>query len=225
MEDATQTAVRRFGHVGGRTFLIVMTAGAAICGLIGLMYLLIFTAWKFSESFTVEASVVTPLDRLPSVKGSIGESNVTYSTVLIESTEALFGPRLAMAISEGLYFLLFIAGCLAVMLICRRLWKDRPFTRVAHWTLLGLGALAIITSIASPWLIGTADVMALRELGFPTNGTEVANPDTDEWVSAYAVYDITNINHSLLGLGAVLALTSLAFRQGNRLQDDNDGLV
>lgn len=225
MGNATGTAVRRVGRVGGRTFLIATTTAAAVAGLLGVMYLLINTDWKFSRSFAFHPSVASPLDRGPLVKGSIGESSVTYSTVQIESYEQLLGPRVAMAVSEGLYFLLFIAGCIAVILICRRLWKDRPFSRLAHWSLLSLGALAIITSIASPWLSNDADFMAAHQLGFATSGTDVANPDTGEWISAYRGFSVQDVNHSLFGLGAVLALTSLAFRRGDRLQDENDGLV
>lgn len=225
MSDVQQWTAQRVGRFGGRSFLVLATVAASICGLLGLMFMAMVMEWKFSSSFAFPASVATPLERVPLVQGTSGNSAVTYSTVQIESTDALIGPRMASAISEGLYFLLFIAGCIAVILICRRLFKDRPFTRVAHWALLGLGTLAIITSIASPWLAANSHHLAATELGFPTSGFEVANPDTDEWISTDGGFDIQDVNHSLFGLGAVLGLTSLAFRQGRRLQQDNDGLV
>ncbi|GAA4364431.1 hypothetical protein [Paeniglutamicibacter cryotolerans] len=189
------------------------------------MYLLITTDWAFSKPFVIHPTVATLLDMIPRVKGSIGKSHVTYSNIQIESAEALVGSRVATIVSEGLYFLLFIAGCLAVILICRRLWKDRPFSSLVHWALLGLGTVALFTSTTSPWLTNVADAMAAHQLGFPTSGAEVADTEIQEWISANGFFDIQNVNYFLFGLGAVLALTSLAFGRGTRLQRGTEGLV
>lgn len=221
-----ESTTQKLGHIGGRVFLATTTTIAAIAGLLGLMYLAMFTEYRYTRDFAFEASIAVPLDTVPNIHGTIGESTVRYSTVLIESNEALLGARTAAAVSEGLYFLLFIFGCISVILICRRLWKNKPFTVLAQWSLMGLGTLAAVTALLSPWLKDLSSHLAAVALGFPNNGQNVQDySDGSSWITTFAEFSFQDANHALLALGIVLVLLSLIFRRGTAMQDDADGLV
>lgn len=226
MSRDLEAAVQRVGNIGGRTFLALAMGLAAVAGALGLMYLAWFTENHFTSSLYFEATVATPLGTVPNLQGTIGDSSVTYSTVGIESSEPLFGARMAIAVSEALYFLLFIAGCASVVLICRRLWKNRPFTVFAHWSLLVLGVLAGATALLSPWLSEVSRHLAAKALGFPGTATAIPEAAGDtQWIVTSDVFSFQDANHSLLALGVVLILLSLAFRRGTAMQSDSDGLV
>ncbi|MDO5744102.1 MAG: hypothetical protein Q4P23_06500 [Micrococcaceae bacterium] len=223
MCNELETPRQRAGHVGGRAFLLTVAGLAAVAGALGLMYLAWVTENHFTRSFQFEAPVVTPLGLVPDIHGTIGESDIRFSSVSVESDDPLPGARLAIAASEALYFLLFISGCAAVMLICRRLWKNKAFTVLAHWSLLGLGLLAAGTAMLSPWLAALSANLAATTLGVP--GESPLVPGDASWVVTHGGFSFQDANHSLLALGVLLVLLSLAFRSGTRLQADAEGLV
>lgn len=226
MGEELNTQVQKLGHIGGRTFLLTVGSLAAVAGLMAVLYLAWFTEHHFTRPFFIETSLVTPMNVVPDIQGSVGESSVTYGSANIESDEPLAGARMALAVSEGLYFLLFIAGCASVIMICRRLWKNQPFTALAHWMLLGLGMLAGIASLLAPWLVQLSTHLAVVELGFPGSGTEAVGPIDDAfWMVTSAEFSFQDANHPLLALGAVLILLSLVMRRGRRLYTDTEGLV
>lgn len=199
---------------------------AAAAGLLAVLYLVWFTAVHFTQSFFFEASLVTPLNSVPDLRSTKGESFVTYGTANIESYESLAGPRLALAASEALYFLVFISGCVAVILICRRLWKNQPFTALVHWALLVLGALAAAAALLAPWLKDVSTHLAVLELGLP--GTALGLPEDPgdiSWVASSAQFSFQDANHSLLAIAVVLILLSLVMRRGITLHQATDGLV
>ncbi|ASN38303.1 hypothetical protein CGQ24_04265 [Arthrobacter sp. 7749] len=220
------TKVLKLGHIGGRTFLMTAAIIAAIAGLFGVLYLAWFTEEHFTRSFVFEAWMATPMNEVPQLRGSIGESHLTYGSAFVESDEKLFGPRLFLAISEALYFLLFIAGCAAIIMICRRLWKNHPFTALAHWAMLVLGAMAGMTALFAPWLADVSTHLAAAELGIPGTATQIPENAGDvNWLVTSAEFSFQDANHPLLALGVVLILLSLVLRRGQRLHLDADGLV
>ncbi|MFI8412866.1 hypothetical protein ACIGB6_10355 [Paeniglutamicibacter gangotriensis] len=226
MSRNVDSTVQKLGHLGGRTFLLSVAGLAAAAGLLAVLYLVWFTAVHFTQSFFFEASLVTPLSSVPDLRGTTGESFVTYGTANIESYESLWGPRLALAASEALYFLLFIAGCIAVILICRRLWKNQPFTALVHWTLLVLGALAAAAALLAPWLKDVSTHLAVLELGLPSPALGLPeDPGDISWVASSAQFSFQDANHSLLAIGVVLILLSLVMRRGVKLHQATDGLV
>lgn len=226
MSAELNSPVQKLGHIGGRTFLLSVSSLAAVAGLMAVLYLAWFTEHHFTRPFFIETSLVTPMKVVPDISASNGEAMVTYGSANVESDESLFGARMALAISEGLYFLLFISGCASVIMICRRLWKNQPFTLLAHWMLLGLGMLAGIASLLAPWLVQLSKHLAVVELGFPGAGTEIAGPNDDAfWMVTSPDFSFQDANHPLLALGAVLILLSLVMRRGRRLYTDTEGLV
>lgn len=226
MSAAQNSPVQKLGHISGRTFLLTVGSLAAVAGLMGVLYLAWFTEHHFTRPFFIDVSLVTPTNVVPEISASNGEAMVTYGSANVESDESLFGARMALAISEGLYFLLFISGCASIIMICSRLWKNQPFTVLAHWMLLGLGMLAGIASLLSPWLVQISKHMAVVELGFPGTGTEISGAIDDAfWFVSSPEFSFQDANHPLLALGAVLILLSLVMRRGRRLYKDTEGLV
>ncbi|GAA3325047.1 MULTISPECIES: hypothetical protein [Paeniglutamicibacter] len=218
--------LQRLGHIGGRTFLLTVSGVATVAGLLAVFYLAWFTEETFTRSFFFEASLVTPPSDVPDLRGVSGASLATYGTAIVESDEGLLAPRLALAAAQALYFLLFIAGCAAVILICRRLWKNEPFTTMAHWMLLALGTLAGVTALIAPWLETLSTHLAVTELGFPGSGSDTPGASGDGyWLATSAEFSFQDANHSLLALGVVLILLSLVLRRGRSMQLDAAGLV
>lgn len=115
----------------------------------------------FTRSFYFEAPVASPLGLVPDLGGTIGASDVRFSSVSIESEEPL------------------------------------PVPRLAH--------------------------LAANARGFPGSGATY--PEDAQWIVTSAAFCFQDANHSLLALGVLLVLLSLAFRRGARLQADAEGLV
>ncbi len=205
--------------LAARGMLLAVIAVGSIAGLLSL----VVAAMALSGGtgmFQVSVPVATPLETSPTVAGSSSESEVAYDSVAISSWDELRGPRTLAALSTGSYFALFFAACVAVVLLGIRLWRLRPFTTLATASALALGTLAVVVSVAGPWLRMSAVEATVAELGYPI---AAAGPGA-EWVAPPA-FDYQDIDWLLLAFGVLFAVVGVMFAAGRRTQRDTEGLV
>ncbi|WP_435736360.1 hypothetical protein V5D56_16440 [Cellulosimicrobium sp. PMB13] len=221
---STTTAAVRAAH---RPLLTLTTTVAVLAAVVATLLGLWRVAVLFNPAypFTVDAGVATPLDVSPRVAGAAGESWSWYSQVTVESHDPLTDARVLAAVAGALPFVLFVAACAVVVLLCRRLWLGRSFARTATWGLAALAALCATTAVVAPWAQTLSTRRALVALGYPTSGDVGTGPlDEREWV-AMPWFDLGSVSWPLAALALLLVLVAVVARSGERLQRDTDGLV
>lgn len=214
-------------HAARRPLLALTTTVAALSALVATFLGVWRVAVLFNPvyPFTVDVGVATPLDVAPRVSGTAGESWAWYSQVTIESHDPLTDARVLAAVAAALPFVLFVAACAVVVVLCRRLWLGRSFARTATWSLVVLAALCAATAVAAPWAEALSTRRALLALGYPTSGDVGTGPlDEREWVTM-PWFDLGGVTWPLAALALLLVLVAVVTRSGERLQRDTDGLV
>jgi hypothetical protein len=219
----THTAVRASNRLLVRAVMVT----AILAALLGIL----FGAWVIDDTFDTDywftAFVATPLALTPIVEGTIGQSTVQYHEVIIYSSEALVVPRTLIATSHALHFSLFVLACVSVIILSNRLLANRRFTRTARWSMLAIGVLASLTSVAAPMLHDLSGKLAATALGYPVSGggdDSTLPLDEQEWIVPDAV-TLFDTNWALLVLGVLLILAAATFLRGERLQNDTEGLI
>lgn len=205
------------------TGALAVTIGAGVLLAVATVF---FALWLiadvFSPEWIVEVPVASPIDVIPLVAGTAGESHAYgYGTVLISSYEALAGPRALRAVSMGLNFAVVLAALIMLIVPAGRVRAQRSFSRPATVGVVVLGIVATVTSIAAPWLAHLSVSATVAQLGYPTSGDDAP---AGEWVvpPEFAWQDT---NWPLLFLGILFLVTAMLFLRARRLQRDTEGLV
>lgn len=203
-------------RVTGRALILIVVAVTALFTLSMLINDLVRVVYMFEGAYEIEALILSP-DGMPANLSGDTEMTTSYHwSVLLTSQLALAVPRTLQAVAIGLTSTTFVAGAVAVLLLCRRLWTGRTFAPSAAVGLLIVSALTIATAWFAPGLRHRADELALTEMGYPTTGPV--------WVEL-PYYDAFGVDESVLLLGLVLGLTALVYLGARRLQRDTEGLI
>ncbi|WP_156759134.1 hypothetical protein [Microbacterium karelineae] len=203
------------------TVLVAVIAAAGVI-LAGGVF---FGAWAidnvFSRAFGFEAGYVPP--DWPQVAAT-SQTAQFFSTIVIESHDPLVAPRVLTAIAMAIPYLTVIVGAGGTIALARRLMTSRPFAGAARILLFALAVCCAAQAIAVPWLRTIAAATAIRDLGMPTDGTQVPSPDADPWVTSPA-FDIQDVDWPFLVIAAALVLVGILWRHAAILQRDTEGLV
>lgn len=206
--------------VGGRAGLVVLATAASL-GLLGsLLGGAMATTFVDEPNLYTSASVVS--DRKPATVLPDGDLSFGVVDVLVP---AQYDVQLLDALGVGLPYLVFAAICILVLLLLRRLWTGRSFTRLAACGLAIVGVLTIASGALSQWLSRFAREIALGRLGLPQSfdaGMEVSG--TGEWFSAHVAGE-SLLDYPGIGLGLALLLLAVLVHRGRSLQESVDGLV
>lgn len=212
--DSTEGTAAR---VGGRALLLLVSVITLVLTLGLLLNDLVRVIYIFEGAYDLKGLLGSP-QGLPADLPGDGELSTSYLwSVLLSSNQELQGPRMLQAVAIALTTLTFVAGAVAILLLCRRLWTGRTFAASAATGMLVVSALTLVTAWLAPWLRHRADELALSEMGYPTSGT-------DRWVEL-PYFDAWSADGAVLVLGVVLALTALVYLGSRRLQRDTEGLV
>lgn len=207
----------------GRSFLAV-TAALAVIGIllavaIGVLHLAKWGVAGYSfEVITVSADETTVPVASPEV------AYVQPWRTLVRPIEPLAGAMTMARVAMMAPNAVFIAGCIAVLILVRRLWVGKTFTRFAAWSLTALGVLVGGLGFLRPYLETTAIRMAVAELGLVTMPEPPPDHTPAVWVVP-PVWDWTDSDWPMVVLGVVLVLLGWLLFRGLRLQRDLEGLV
>lgn len=207
-------------RLGGRAGLVVLAAASGV-GLLGSFVTgAMATTFVDGDNLYAAAGVVTdrePATRLPGV--DLGFDSVQLLAPAQADLQWLEG------IGVGLPYAAFGATCLLLLVLVRRLWTARSFTRFAAWGLVAVGLLTLASGLLSRWLPQLATQAALERLGLPGSYEEgLATSGTGEWFSA-AIPSAGLVDYPGIGLGVVLLLVAVLVHRGRTLQESADGLV
>ncbi len=146
-----------------------------------------------------------------------------YQTIQVDTTRDLPVPVILTDIATVAPFAVFLLGCVLVLVLCRRLWTGRSFTRPATVSLAVLGGLVLAASVVVPWLRIAAVDQASRALGLPLAPTGAAEPGY-AWVVP-PTFGEQSVDWPMLILGVVLVFLAALLHRGTKMQDDLAGLI
>ncbi len=212
-----------------RTFLALTAVAVGIAMLVGALALAVMSAkgptslgnYTFSVRYVPPAVKDAP-DQQP-IAATKGDAFVQYENVMVTTSENLAEPILLTTIAWLAPFVVFYLGCALVLVLIRRVWTGRSFTRPAAIGLGVLGLLVIAVAKVVPWLKLRAIELAVQQLGLPLAPTG-AEPARTGWVVPQP-YGLESIDWPMVVLGVVLVFLAVLLHRGTRLQDDVDGLV
>ncbi|WP_417217888.1 hypothetical protein [Arthrobacter sp.] len=205
--------------VGGRSGLLALGVASSL-GLAGSVVIgAMATTFVDGPNLQVAVDVVT--DRTPATKLPGGD--LSFDRVQLFAP-AQYDVQLIEAIGVGLPYVVFGATCVLLLILVRRLWTGRSFTRFAVWSLGVVGLLTIASGMFSRWLPQLATEIALSRLGLPQTYDEgMAATGTGEWFGAVSANGV--LDYPGIGLGVVLLLMAVLVHRGRALQESADGLV
>ncbi|MER3390857.1 MAG: hypothetical protein RJQ01_12630 [Microcella sp.] len=207
----------RSHRAGGRALLVVVMALTSTAALALLLNDIVRIAYLTRGGYTLELALGSPGGVPAELQGDNAATTSQFWTVLVSSSENLTTPTILQVVAIALTTLTFLAAAAVIVLLCARLWAGRTFATSTAIGMLALSALALVASLAAPWLCHRADAIALEQLDYATDGGE-------RWVSLER-FDLGSIDGSLLVLGIVVLLVALVYSGARRLQRDSDGLV
>lgn len=214
-----------------RTFLVGVSAAVCLAMLVGLFVLLVQLskgpAGMHGFTFTVRYAP-PPRDKdappqLP-IAATQGAAQVEYETVRVTTSENLAEPILMTQLAIVAPFLVFYLGCLLLLVLVRRVWTGRSFSRLAAIGLGVLGALVVGAGTFVPWLELRAVGVAVTQLGLPVSPTGTEPAPSTGWVVPWP-YGLESIDWPLVVLGVVLVLLAVLLHRGTTLQAEVEGLV
>lgn len=216
-------AVRRSLHVYERVILVAIS-------VLGLLYLALL-GWFTSQSliqklsdgvYTFELgvsgdllpSIPAPSSGTATVAGFGGTPEVTVSSVMVNVTGLSDGMIALMIIGHVLSFLLYAALVSAVIYLCVRLLRSRPFAR-------SMTIAAVVVAVALI-VFGTGSDIVAEVL---RNGiqTEILGPGRPP--EPYSGATSFSFPGGYLLTGLAVAAIALAFRIGDSVTRDTEGLV
>lgn len=212
-----------------RTFLALTTAAVCVAMLLGLVALFVTSAkgptamgnYTFSVRYVPPGVKDRPAEQ--PVTATKGDAYVDVDTVAVTTSENLAEPILLTNIARLSPFAVFYLGCAIVLVLIRRVWTGRSFTRLAAVALGVLGVLVIAVGKLVPWLQLRAVELAVQQLGLPT-APEASDPAAKGWLVPQP-YGIESIDWTLVVLGVVLVFLAVLLHRGTKLQEDVEGLV
>jgi hypothetical protein len=153
-----------------------------------------------------------------------GQADTTTGGTVIDSDEALPAPRALQASAIALTSLSEIFGSLILIVLAGLLLARKGFTRIAGWSLAGLGILIIVTAAVAPQLRSLAVDLAIRELGYPiadrdgTGGYTEPRPE-EYYLGLWDPFWILNrVELIPFLLGAIIVVLGFLVADGIRLQ-------
>jgi hypothetical protein len=191
---------------GDRIGVTVVGIGALVVAAITLGATVIQVIGEITSA-TVRLDVMAD-SPASALTGSGGIDSARWTGAAIEASGAAPGDRMLLAAGTLLTGLSWVAVALAVAYLCRRLVQGSPFaatvTRVAIFTaftvIVGPTLGRLLTDLATNTIVIAAHAHDPLVVGFGF--------DAGTWAA-----------------GLALALVALAFRVGERLQRDTEGLV
>lgn len=214
-----------------RIALRVLIVTAAFVGVITTFYCLLITSWTVSDpidgSITFNVPVATPAEVTNLIDTQFSDDHLTVGydgDTWIRTDQPVVGARTLTGIATSLPFVIVLTGCIGVIVLARKLGRQRPFTRALRWTLGLLGALTVLSAVCIPWFESLAAQLAATALNLPTVD-DVTNHDTESWVVPSAFDVLQDLNWPFFLLGVVLILVSALLVRAAHLQRETEGLV
>ena len=207
MTEATTTSV---GARGDRITLLVLSAVAAVLGLVSLVVggsrtvRIAFAAGETPLDLLTRAEVPHSSDSVP-VLVSAG-----FTQADLVASGLSDGTRVLLAVGQGLGVLTGAVVCFAIAYLFFSLSRGRPFARPLYVLTIAAGATLTFGTMLSQFIAGFGRMNAATEL----------NPGASDVFVVGFEFDPTLW---LVGF-AVMAL-AFVFRAGARLQRDTAGLV
>ncbi len=213
-----------------RTFLVATAVAVGVVMLIGLLVLAVNLSKGPARPGTYAFSVRYVAPAGESAPGTVvlphrGDALLQHETITVTTSEPMPEPVALTRIAILAPFAVFYAGCILVLVLIRRVWTRRSFTRPAAVGLGILGALVVAVAKFVPWLELRAVEVAVRELGLPTSPVGTTSPPAGVGWVVPQPYGLESIDWPLAVLGVVLVFAAVLLHRGTRLQADVDGLV
>ncbi len=220
-----------FPRLISRTFLILTAATVCVAMLVGILAMLVLSGKGptrlGSYTFSVRYVPVPPMDKAQGdrqpLKASNGDAFVQHETVLVTTSEQLTGPIQLTNVAIFAPYVVFYLACVLLLVLIRRVWTGRSFTRLATGGLGLLGILVVTFGALVPWLELRAVELAVQQLGLPVKPSETGS-GTSGWVVPQP-YGLESVDWPMVILGVVLVFLAILLHRGTRLQDDVEGLV
>jgi len=184
------------------------TAVAVVLGMISAI--VVFVERSYSASL-----VVGSIEKLPP-QAMDGNVDVTgrYDTALVEVAGLQDDTSLLVLVSALVWVLIWGIVFGSVAYLAWQLLKRKPFAAPLTAAIMKAGSALAAGSISAQLLSGFAQWHVIGEM---TGNAPVDSP----WFWALEI----PIDFAPIGAGILLLLVGLAFRHGERLQRDTDGLV
>lgn len=213
-----------------KAFTLTLSIISAVIGLIAAIYCLLVTSWTVASpvdgSFSLRVPMATPVDNHFDPQFSSDHLRVMHDgDTWIETDAPLILSRVLIGIATALPFIVVIAGCIGTVALTLKFAQPRPFSAVLGRVIGILGLLVAATAVLVPAFTELAVENAVAQLGLPTSGDDVANPDTDSWVVPGGFDALQDLDWPFLLLGVVLILVAALLGRAAGMQRDTEGLV
>lgn len=201
-----------------RAGLWVVGVGAALVAAFHVVGLVLAARQTFGDEPLEVTGVTLGVGAMPSLTErvpAVVDASYDSLTLVVESVPAL--ARWLLWGAEATRSLAAIGVCLALVWLCVRVWRRRPFGRSLTVALVVTGSLVIVGGMLPQLLAGMGRAEVVDHLG----ARALADALGDGTVTTFAV----ELSLAPVGIGLALGVVAAAFEIGERLQRDAEGLV
>lgn len=149
-------------------------------------------------------------------------TDARYESAALTLTDVPDSARQLFAVQSAVTMLAAVGVCLALVWLCLRVLRTRPFGRSVTVALVASAILIIVSGAAGQILEAAARAAIVSHIGPDiTGGADTARPEGYEGLLGYGL----DFSLAPIGVGVALAVVALAFQIGARMQRDTEGLV
>lgn len=149
-------------------------------------------------------------------------TSARYESAAVTVADAPSSTRWLIVAASLVAGLAIVGVCLALVWLCVRMLRLRPFGRSMTVALVTAAILIMVGGLGSQFLAAGARAELVQFLGPEAVGRVSAEQSGGaEHFMAYAL----SLDLAPLGIGLALAVVALAFQLGARMQRDTEGLV
>lgn len=212
------------GRLLGRGVLVTIAAVAGLA-LVALTLSAVTSIWGV---LTRPWGRVLPVMSLPAANpphlpGLAPSASASVNQVWIMTGEPLPAAQALDAAAVLLPHLTGIVATVLALILVRRLWVERPFSRLLTVGLGVLAALMLVTAFGQPALTDAATAVGYEALHWPTyTDRESLPPDA---LLVVALPWFVNVNWVFMTVGVLLGGLAALVRRGEAQQHTVEGLV
>lgn len=212
------TVTKHLRRALGNTVLVAVMATVGLGIALTAVFWALHQTKTFGTNYSFNVPVATPLDQRPDLNPTPG-TEIQFSEVIVISGMEPTDAMLLDSMADSSRYLVALLTLVVVEVLCWRLLRDRPFSRIAAWSLGVLAVLMSLVAVLAPYLESVAVQRAVDAMGLPTDGEAATT-----WVVP-VVHTWEDTDWSLLALGLVCGLCAILLARGTRLQRDTEGLI
>lgn len=164
-----------------------------------------------------------PASTPPTLPGLAESAQASINQVWISTTDPLPTAQALDAASLLLPHLTGIVASVLALVLVRRLWIGRPFSRLLTVGLGILSALMLLTAFGQPALHGAGTSVGYEALHWPTHHDRASLPPDALLVVTLPWF--TQVNWVLVTVGLLLGGLAVLLRRGEAQQHTVEGLV